>query len=773
MTARSSTNNFSKLGTYYLYKLRTLRPLIILISIFSLLSYPLLAGFVVPYMHAEVARMEYREAHNGAFDSEYEKLRDASELLGGLSIMAVVICFIMLVALFFMSYNVTRKNFRWLYNKTIVDMDYSLPISDDTRFCGDLLASLSACVVPHLIAIGLGELIFAFRPRIDELTEVLKTHIIEQVLFSGLFACIMFMAYVLFVVAICGRKAETALYPLVITFAVPIIHAVCLWLAYSDVYGYEFANSVNDFNSLSYTSPLGFVVMSIAYLFISVENFGESVLPLFRAAYGIPAVIVTLALFAAAYFLIRSRRAERVGQPFAFNVVKFIIPAVVTFTIVSPFMGVIGEIRREASDYDSITVHYEGFVIAMLIITFVVYVIMELISGKGFRKFHITLAKYAATMGVCLLICVGLWNAHGFGIGNYVPDADKVQSVSFDIGNYSMSSVSFNSKIEDTENIKAFTQAHKDMSKEKLTYYTSRYINFTYNMKNGETVHREYKLTAEQYNDWAATVLTSEAYFNSYSYNGLLDWSGGEEVTQVLDTRRDKVYNTRIHGEDLLNALRSDCYNASVEQMYGTDSTLSCELRLEYVTALGYEGITYLSVYCWMTETLSLLQSNGVDITEAYSPIDITDYRTAFLVEYNADQTRCYFDELAAFMMCGDNSLTQSELDEIGYSSVISHNIVPDEKEYYDKYGMIYDDKCVVDFNCVKLDMQSEAFLDLIQYCGDSVPLTYSKDVMYSIVLTSAENAHDVLSGGNAYGEYHISEDGYEIASQLFSQLSA
>ena len=61
MTAQNSTGNFSKFGTYFLYKLRTLRPLIILMGIFSLLSYPLLTGFLVPYMHATVKANEYRE----------------------------------------------------------------------------------------------------------------------------------------------------------------------------------------------------------------------------------------------------------------------------------------------------------------------------------------------------------------------------------------------------------------------------------------------------------------------------------------------------------------------------------------------------------------------------------------------------------------------------------------------------------------------------------------------------------------------------------------
>jgi len=155
MTARSLTGNFANFGAYFTYKLRSLRSVLILNGIFALLSYPLMMGGVLPYAYNEVAMERLRET--GLQESEaFANLERQSDTLGSLAVTGMVIGFIMLAAMFLMSYVICSKSFRWLYKKSIVDMDYSLPVSDDTRFFGDLLASLAGSMVPHLLAILVG-----------------------------------------------------------------------------------------------------------------------------------------------------------------------------------------------------------------------------------------------------------------------------------------------------------------------------------------------------------------------------------------------------------------------------------------------------------------------------------------------------------------------------------------------------------------------------------------------------------------------------------------
>lgn len=783
MTARSSTGNFSKFGTYYLYKLRTMRPMIILMSIFSLLSYPLLTGFLVPYMHAvvktDLLREEIRAQNPYDWDyysnAEYVKLSETEDILSGLSVMAVVICVIMLIAIFFMSFIVTRRNFRWLYNKTVVDMDYSLPISDDTRFFGDLAATLSALVVPHLAAIGIGELVFAFRPRMfEDIDEVISTGIIEQALFSGLFACIMLAVFVLFVISVCGRKAETALYPLVLTVLIPIIHAVCLWLAYGDVYGYTFASSFSDFYSLSYTSPIGFLIVSFFYCVDFGGEIEEFALPLFRAQYGIPVILVTVALLVAAYFLIKYRRAERVGQPFVYRLVKFIIPAVITFAVVSPFIGVINEYRKEADEY-SYTPHYEGFVIAMMIVTFVLYVIMELISGKGFRRFHITLLKYVSTMAVCVLVCVGLLNAHGFGIANYVPDADDVQSVYFSLRNYNMTNSYFSCTIDEEENIAAIIEAHEALPKERQTDDSSREITLQYYMKNGDYICREYYLTRSQYNEWLEAVMTPEAFFeDNLGYRISYLYGDNKIVTEVEYYAYDVSYKVDFTLDDFVKAYRRDCDNATFEQLFGSDMGVAHEIELTY----RYDSYSYniynVPIYGWMSETISLLKENNAYIGTNNIDISLNAYPTSFLIEMPTTNY-CYFDAVPAFIMAGDTSVTSSMLKDYGYSdNYVAYNEL-NEQEYaeYKLYGNV-DIKVgdIMDFNAVRLDKSTAAQL-LNQIAGSSLPMSYDQDTAYALVLVTAENAYDYLTGNShQWLMYYISEEYYDEAAALFAKLN-
>ncbi len=804
MTAQNSTGNFSKFGTYYLYKLRTLRPLIILNSIFSLLSYPLLAGFLIPYLHTAKAVSEYRENSQLDYsslynsDNAFRKLSDAEELLGGLSVMAMIICCIMLCAIFVMSFVMIRKSFRWLHNKTIVDMDYSLPVSDDTRFCGDLLATMTGCLVPHLLAIGIGRFITLFRPALDDDIEefIFKSGVIDKLMFTGVFACIMLMAYVLFVVAICGRKAETGLYPIVITVAVPIIHAVCLWISYSNVYGYSFGESMSDFNSLSYTSPFGFLFMSIAYAVSFLGEAEEFALPLFRAAYGIPAILVTLGLFVAAYFLIKYRRAERVGQPFAFSAVKFIIPAIVTFTVVSPFMGVIFMLKKEEESY-SYSTNYQGFVIAMIIVTFVMYIIMELISGKGFRRFHVTLLKYAATMGLSVLICFGLHNAQGFGTANYVPNPDKVQSVEFTLRKEGTSYAYFSSTVYEPENIEAITEAHKALPKTADDISYTRRINLEYLMKNGDTVVRSYTLTKSQYNDWMDAVLTSEAYYNELAEDYTRYWLNNHKTVTAVEidiAGYEQKIPVHFTTEEFLEQLKADCDNADFEQLYGNEMGEAFNIHLIYEE--GYYG-QYIAVRDWMTNTIAFLEENGVTLVKVEEEVSTLPLNcsTAFLVQGRGDT---YFDPVYGFIMNGDKSLGSDMLEMYGFSDVISITETGLEEEelppYYDtdpdyldpEYEEYYEakteaaavDAIIVDYDCIKLDAQSKEIAQLSDWIVRNyeygLPLTYDEEYVYTVVFVTANNANEYLNSDDRQGEYtyYVLPEFYEQADALFKQLS-
>lgn len=803
MTARSSTGNFSKFGTYFLYKLRNLRPLIILNSIFALLSYPFVGGILVPYAANQVAIENYRNEFYGddlSFvgdiysEPAYQTLVDQQGVLESLFVMAVIIGVIMLVALFIMSNTMVIKNFRWLYSKTVVDMDYSLPVSDDTRFFGDLLASFAGSLVPHLIAILTGSVLWRVAlsiftneltspEEIEEYKEILGSLIPEQLMYTGLFACVMFMAFTLFVMSVCGRRAETGIYSYVLTGAVTIIHVICLLIVMTNVYGMEYYSlEMRDMFAVSATSPLGLIFVTLYYLFSSTSEIPEFIVPLFRPAPGIAAVLITVALFVLAYFLIRKRRAERVGSPFAFGIVKAVIPAVVTFAVVAPFMWVIFGQMRDGKEYG-----YEpeiaGMVVAMFIVTLILYIIMELISGKGFRKFHITLLKYVVTMAVSLAVCFGLYASNGFGIANYVPDAEDVQDVRIVISGNNNGAY-LRASVDDLESIKLITDLHKEVPKhdQGLEMYESCSFQIDYSLKDGTDVGRYYLITDEQYMDFMNRATTPEIFYKSENGDSYIR-KYAEDIIRVSVRNSDTYwapYEVNIPYDKFFETYRKDCDGVTLEkaQCLGEDM---CFTEIELTVTGKYDDNRAnttmdqtVKVYSWMENTLALLAENGVkDINR----VEILGYKAAFLVAHDADSYSMYHNaELAAlFMMTGDNTATEEQLEYYGYPAGYIYAGDQDDTPYvYDSDKEItveyyHDSIQVVNYQVIRLDMDDPDLPRLLTNTSPYASTLYDTDKFYSVVLVGTETFAEFLDAQSTYGwvseDYFISFANYDLAA--------
>lgn len=806
MTARSSTGNFSKFGTYFLYKLRTMRPLIILNSIFALLSYPLVGGILVPFAVNQAAIDRLRPVNGGYLDMnnnpEYLTLLDQQDLLEGLLIMSIVIGVIMLVALFIMSNAIIVKNFRWLYSKTVVDMDYSLPVSDDTRFFGDLLSSFAGSLVPHLIAILSGSALWrvALSVFAKELTstediveykEILGTLIPEQVMYTGLFSCIMFMAFTLFVMSICGRRAETGIYSYILTGAVTVIHVICQLIVMTNVYGMDYYGlEIRNMFAISSTSPLGLIFVTIIYLFDSTAELPEFVVPLFRPASGVTALLITAALFAAAYFLIRRRRVERVGSPFVFGAVKAIVPAIVTFAVVLPFMWTLFGVSRDAKEY-SYEPEFTGVIVAMFILTFILYIIMELISGKGFKKFHITLVKYIVTMAVSIAVCFGLYVSNGFGAANYVPDVKDIQSVEFDIyGRYN--NYGINSTVKEQESIGAIVDIHKEIPKkfdEKLYDSYGGYISIEYQLKDGTEVSREYKLSEEKYLEYLRRATTPEAFYNSQMPTSSFDEGESVNKIEIYNGENNSIsYEVDIPYQEFEAAYRKDCDALTYEKayclgedMYYFEADLYCKVRYDFNMDHLYEAHVRVKICSWMENTIALLEKYGVD---GIGHKDTLGYRSAFLVAHDADSYATYTNaEVSAlFMMTGDTSASETQMNYYGLPTMytysgddVTDNIVYETTTEKGQVVVkeIAPEIAVVNYQAIRLDIDDPVLDTLLENTSPYASPLHETDKYYSVVLVGTEDLTSFLSAESRYGfartEYFISFENYELAAQLMA----
>ncbi len=652
MTAQSSTGKFYKFGTYYLYKLRTLRPLIIMNGIFALLSYPLVFGLLIPTMNA------YEQYHiagvHSYVNAQYHELQAQLQSLMSVWTASIIIGCAMLVAMFVMNYVIVNKSFRWLYKKTVVDMDYSLPISGNTRFFGDLCASLSASLVPHLIAILLGLALWGFAMPNSTLAwgenlelRTLLDSMLSQLMFTGFAASIMLIAITLFVMSLCGRAREAKVMPLVMNFVIPIIHAVCVSIVLSNIYGVT-GSAMNDYMSAAATSPLGLLFMTLAYMsdatsavnalyWGSLADELQFTAPIVRAEVLVPLILVVLALLAVSYFLITRRRAERTGNPFVNRAVSFAVPAVVTFSVVSIFCYAIFSINSPTRNlyyvYDNFYYSYNasreigGYVVAALIVTFVLYVIMELVSGKGFKKFYMTLAKYAVTIVGSLLICLGLYYSNGFGAAYYVPNADSVASVEINLSTNTDKYGHINGTVKLPENIQAAVDFHKELPKHSETDEYHYSVGLEYTMKDGTTVERIYLVSEERYKQAINELYSTELFVSANMSDYLLYSAATANEIAVEQIYMNKVDTTAVSCnvplKEFYNAIMTDYSKGTKDDLAERDFVgviLFCHEEFaesdsrydENSSNSSYIEIS-VNVYDWCDNTLALLEEVGFE----------------------------------------------------------------------------------------------------------------------------------------------------------------
>ena len=170
MTAQNSTSNISKGAfhnflPYYLNKVKYLRPQLIMSIIFSVLSYPVFMLFIdiACPMERECYRlMGLATTITPDQSAQFQAAQERLDLLYSFFVTELIIGVLSLVGLFIFTFVTTLRSFRYLYNKSVVDMDMSLPIDHNTRFFGDLAAVFTVNILPHLCSILLGQILLLF-----------------------------------------------------------------------------------------------------------------------------------------------------------------------------------------------------------------------------------------------------------------------------------------------------------------------------------------------------------------------------------------------------------------------------------------------------------------------------------------------------------------------------------------------------------------------------------------------------------------------------------
>ncbi len=767
MTAQNSAAKsgvFYKFLPYYRNKVRYLRPQLIMCSILSLLSYPLLTAMVAAACGASNDYYQkYNELiqnHSGAqaFD-QMNSIENHLQTMYSLTITAAVIAGLCLVALFIFTFVTTLRGFRYLYNRTTVDMDYSLPVNHNTRFFGDLAAVFTVSILPHLAAALIGTLILAFVQVPEEGTAFPAIlEIIRQAAFTGVAACVMQIAVCLLTLSVCGRTAEAYIYPVLVNVAIPVIHVLGILLVESGVYGavlgpYSggFASSMY---SISSTSPIGMVIATV-YSWFSTSAYDAGIssrvigtAPIMQAQYLVPAIIVTLALLAGAYFLMKFRRAERVGMSFVYRGTDVIVPGIVIFSIVMPVCYSIAAYLRN-QDYFGTNGSSDfilGLIIGTIIGTFIFYIIMSLISGKNFRRFGLTVLSWAGTLAASVVICALLNLCNGFGSGSYIPAPSEVKSVQatyFDHRetetDYSSPDRYFNITARSGDELLELVrdiheEALGDMFAEKNNLCT---VAFYYVLKDGGTLLREYNVTSATLEKVKAQMLSPEGWSSnvlSHLNESLLDGCKIESVS-ADGMYTDLTSNAGAAGE-LTAAIRADSARVSPEFFKEQYSWKDNVIRVDLTKNDAHETQDRVTivVYDWMENTIALLDRWGIDIAGGFTP---AGYSAAFIEKAQGNGV------------------------DVEYMLRMADNI--SEEEYYNLTGDTMDDLQSRD-SFGRVDTGDPTLEELVAASGSGDTYTEGD---YLIVLTQAGSWQEYMDGHSECMVLRVPDDMADIAESL------
>lgn len=517
-----------------------------------------------------------------------------------------------------------------------------------SQYIGDLAAVFTVNILPHLIAILLAQILlqFADLSAFDTQgeTQAIVDAIMGPMAFTGLFMCIMEVALTLLMISFCGRLAEACIYPILMNFAIPVIHSMSVNLVESGVYGAvlypsSFTAVMGSAYPITASSPLGMLIMTL-YSMIStdckwsVSDCG----PIFRPEYGIPALLVTLACFAGAYFLIKYRRAERVGMPYVYKGMGLVIPGIVIFAITVPvsyFISINVRGQEDTMDYYSFTQNnIPGMIIGTIISTFILYIIMELISGRNFRKFGLSVAKWAGTLAACALICFGLNMSNGFGAAYYVPNPDRVASASMSYydSEYRTSSLTKNQftikGVSGDDILQTIREVHDEIPKNNGDGASDgKYVSFYYVMKDGTQLERRYSVSSELFGEIRRKMVTPEGWYSSlFSLDENILLNEGYSVNRIWMNDIAKYGNNK-----LFDAIRQDCQKINVDFIENEPAWKYTDLYYDIGSGDQLTSSSYnLRVYDWMDNTIAYLESLDINVGAQFTG---EDFYTAFILK--------------------------------------------------------------------------------------------------------------------------------------------
>lgn len=746
MTTTKSTSKFfnpSKPAlTNFFLKIKSNKKLLIISAVLQLLGLPLCVGSLIS--RSIVSANEQYSISN------YEVYAVIGILcLGGATLTGII---------------VAMNNFAYLYKKQNVDMAYSLPLSTKTRFFSDFLSGLAVYLVPYLVAVLITVIMHLLCLGIfPAWAKDCSENAFNQELFTGCFCLllIMLMLYTLTVLVLdcCGSIFEAITYTVLVNGLIPGTIAVACYSMFNSLCGINIENTM--LNTVGFTSPLGGVIMTTYILASILDN---RITPYYEdlsyhvsfTRWIILYVLVIAIMFVLAYFLYRKRKAEDVSKPFVFKGFYYIIITSIIYCIAS-----------------LVTVDDYSYIIPVIIMTAIVYMIFEVITNRGFKKFYKSIIKYIITIMAVFALPVIVSKTHGFGMEYYVPSASSVKSVYVEYEGFNDNLTQYKDRTI-IENVIAMNQDVVNCLKTDDEYrkymlsesVTSNYalenqvpefsVSLSYMLRDGRMVSREYSVTREQLNmldgiqlneasieKLVNTIKGQKRYSSYYDADDQILRPEGIEPQSKVSISVVNKYNDQISyavdGEfidRLADAYRKDLESLTLDEIKASDI---------YAKLFNNENIV---VYNSCENTVKLLKDEGIVprkientlksyleqnyTSDTYYPVNSISITMFTPDEYQSFASDNYTASFGSFVVRGNKNHT-----------VIINNFNLDKVL---KLFEVARTNCITSDNCYVFIFNNQRYV---------VPAEYSdvaEEVLSEYGKTSLISDYDILS---AYAEHN------------------
>lgn len=416
-----------------------------------------------------------------------------------------------------------------------------------------------------------------------------------------------------------------------------------------------------------------------------MENFGQLNSKL-KITHVLVYALLAVLMYVFAYFLYKKRKMENCGDVAAFAVFKPILKYTVTACAAIASSAVAAEI-------DIAGIGFKIFVIAA--VSAIVYFASEMLITKSFRVFKAY--KGFAVFACCFAAATSFFAlTNVFGYETYVPTPDSVKEILlYDWGTNAKPYVTDKAVIENAVEIhKSFI---KDIPVFNRDAADGNVLSFTYNLKNGKTVKRQYRVNDADVKKTMNMLFESSDYKMKYTGLKYLNVENLKNVNLVLSSSMQSggeyAWAMNEDTQPLFEAVKKDVkmlsydkYTACTPVSFYVNISMSDEENavqkvFSNKTDYGYYDFT-VSMNGYFKNTLEFLSQKGYD-TLIKNNILSSDFAiTEEPIEFNHTVPYSYTVDCEQITISADDA-----------SKVYDEYAFREEKDSEQKYYCLYSRK--------------------------------------------------------------------------------